>query len=162
MSDSRAIMTYLVNKYAPDSTLYPSDPQKRAVVDRLLQFDIGSIDRSLGEYLAPIMRDGKRLYELNPEKEKTVREGLLVLDDTLSVYSFVAGNDLTLADLSLLATLSLADAFDYDITKGFKNLNEWYDRLKHDLPYYEDINKEPINLFKTFVKSRIAELNNNY
>lgn len=46
---SHAINAYLVNKFGKDDTLYPKDPQKRAIVDQRLHFDSG--------VLFPRMRD---------------------------------------------------------------------------------------------------------
>ena len=46
---SRAIMTYLVIKYGKDASLYPTDPQERAVVDQRLYFDMGTLYDSFGK-----------------------------------------------------------------------------------------------------------------
>ncbi|CAG2103858.1 unnamed protein product, partial [Medioppia subpectinata] len=118
-------------------------------------------ERNIGEYLAPIMRDGKHPNDLDPEKGKKIKEALQILDDSLALQSYVAGNDITLADLSVLASLSLAEVFDYDMISIYKNVKQWSDRLKRDLPYYDEINKEPINMFKAYVKSRAADQSTN-
>jgi glutathione S-transferase len=41
LSDSHAIMIYLLSKYAKSDNLYPKDLKKRALVDQRLHFDSG-------------------------------------------------------------------------------------------------------------------------
>ena len=43
-------MSYLVGKFGKDDSLYPNDPQKRANVDRMLYFDIGTLYKSMIDY----------------------------------------------------------------------------------------------------------------
>lgn len=38
--ESRAIITYLVQEYGKDDSLYPKNPKKRALVDQVLYFDL--------------------------------------------------------------------------------------------------------------------------
>lgn len=45
--ESRAIMQYLCNKYAPNSHLYPSEPRQRATVERLLNFDVKTLSHAV-------------------------------------------------------------------------------------------------------------------
>jgi len=52
--ESRSILCYLVNKYGRDteqnSQLYPLDPEQRAMVDRLLFFDNGTLYKNIVDY----------------------------------------------------------------------------------------------------------------
>ncbi|KAJ6219730.1 hypothetical protein RDWZM_005542 [Blomia tropicalis] len=39
LTESRAILQYLANKYASDKSIYPEEAQARAIVDKVLFFD---------------------------------------------------------------------------------------------------------------------------
>jgi glutathione S-transferase len=42
-------MTYLVEQYGKDDSLYPKDPKKRAVVNQRLYFDMGTLYQRFGD-----------------------------------------------------------------------------------------------------------------
>lgn len=47
---SRAIAKYLVGKYASNDNLYPTDFYKRLEVDKILDFDLGTVFRRSTDY----------------------------------------------------------------------------------------------------------------
>ena len=61
--ESRAIITYLVDKYAPNSSLYPQDVKKRALVDQALQFDGTTLYPTMGMVVYPAIKLGKQLID---------------------------------------------------------------------------------------------------
>jgi hypothetical protein len=65
-------MCYLVNKYSGDDAekqkLYPTDPEQRAVIDRTLFFDIGTLYKSIVDYfvsLQPMISDSFAMSFMN-------------------------------------------------------------------------------------------------
>nr|XP_015908471.2 glutathione S-transferase 1 [Parasteatoda tepidariorum] len=102
--ESRAILGYLVDQHAPGNSLYPKDPKERAIVDRLLYFDIGTLYKAIGEYLYPVLFFGQPEYD--SEKKQAIDKALGFLEGFLGKTSYVAGNHLTIADFSIAASLN--------------------------------------------------------
>ncbi|RWS30527.1 Glutathione S-transferase 1:-like isoform C [Leptotrombidium deliense] len=151
--ESRAIMQYLVNQYAPGHSLYPEDAKKRATVDRLLQFDLGSLYSAVGQYFYPQVFMNK---PADPEKEQQLKDKLALLDSFLAGNKYVAGDTLTLADLSILASVTTIGGFGYDIG-AYPNINAWISRLQKELPYYDETTTEPVKQFKAFIDAKRSQ-----
>ncbi|RWS00197.1 Glutathione S-transferase 1:-like isoform C [Dinothrombium tinctorium] len=146
--ESRAIMQYFVNKYFPNHQLYPREAAKRATVDRLLFFDIGTLYKALRDYIHPIVHENKR----DEIAESRLWDKMKFLDTFLKNKHFVAGDQLTLADLSLLASVTSAEIIDYNFSQ-FPNVINWIRKLKLELPYYEEVNGKPLREAKQRFKS---------
>ncbi|CAG2170514.1 unnamed protein product [Oppiella nova] len=133
--ESRAIMQYLCNRYAPDSPLYPTEPKKRALVDRWLNYDL-SVFSALRESLLPKFMGS----EMSEENKTKFNDTIKLLDQLIGNNKYVTGSGLTIADLSLLATTSLLIIFDMDLSP-YPNFKTWLTGLSEELPYYDEINK---------------------
>nr|AIR95620.1 GST D2 [Tetranychus cinnabarinus] len=124
--ESRAIMTYLVNKYAPESSLYPKDVKARATVDRWLYWDNGSLYAGIFSYFRPILF---QKVKPDPANLTPIMDKFKLLDESLAKTKFLCGNTITLADLSCLATITTAKAVDLDIS-AYKNVDRWLKELE--------------------------------
>lgn len=148
--ESRAIMGYLVTKYGSDDRLYPRDPEKRAIVDRMLYFDIGTLYRAMIDYFQPILYTGSTG---DPQKANALKQSLDYLDGYLEDTEYAAGEFLSIADFAILASVTHLDGLEYSY-KAYENINRWANKLKSELPYYKECNEEGIAMFKDWVKSR--------
>lgn len=58
--ESRAIITYLADKYGKDDALYPKDPQKRALVNQRLFFDFDLYNRLADYYVRYLFKTSSK------------------------------------------------------------------------------------------------------
>ncbi|KAJ9583904.1 hypothetical protein L9F63_021752, partial [Diploptera punctata] len=137
--ESRAILGYLANKYGKDDSLYPKDPQKHAIVDQRLYFDMGTLYPVLRAYFMSI-RTGT---PFSPEDSAKLEEAYQLLDKFLEGQDWVAGNNITIADYALSITAAYAIPLQYDISK-YKNVTNWLTRVKKTLPDFVQIQEEAI------------------
>lgn len=153
VTSSRAILTFLVNKYAPGHDLYPEDAEKRALIDSRLYFDIGTLFSNIAKLVYPLFH-GK---EIDPDAPQTVREKLAFLDGFVADGKYAAGDSITLADYALLASVQLLDIVDFDSSE-FANVASWRERMEGQVPSHEEINVEPLKRMKTLLLARSKSL----
>src|SRR6218665_2302835 len=66
-----------------------------------------------------------------------VTQALTLLEIFLINKNYMACDHLTIADLSILASITLLEvAAEYDFT-SYPNIWTWYNRLRNELPYYD-------------------------
>ncbi|XP_044741249.1 glutathione S-transferase D7-like [Chrysoperla carnea] len=151
--ESRAIMSYLVDMYAENDSLYPKDPQQRLMVDQRLYFDIGTLYNRLVNYFIPVAFAGAKPDE---NQRLKVEEALQTLNKLLESYEWVAGFGMTIADITIIVSVSTAEAVGFNISK-FSNVSEWYERCKKALqPFeYEEINQVGANTLGGIFRSKL-------
>lgn len=141
--ESRAIIRYLADKYGKTNSLYGSDAKTRAIVNQRLDFDLGTLYLRFAEYAYP------QIFAKaapNAEHKKKLEDALGFLNTFLEGQTYVAGDNVTLADISLVATVSTIDIFGFDLSK-YSNVEAWFAKCKATVPGY-DLNEEGIQEFK--------------
>ncbi|XP_053656927.1 glutathione S-transferase 1-like isoform X2 [Cherax quadricarinatus] len=156
--DSRAICTYLVSKYGKDDSLCPKELRTRAMLDRLLYFDIDKLVQRFGKYVYPVLFEGQE-----PDKDQLpcIDEALGCLDQFLTGQIGAVSPKITIADHILVATVSTIEAVGIDFTRH-KNLCNWLRKCKSNIPGYTEINepgaREAGEIFKEKLASKETEV----
>ncbi|XP_047988734.1 uncharacterized protein LOC125228281 isoform X2 [Leguminivora glycinivorella] len=117
VSESHAIILYLLNKYGSDhrERLYPPDPSTRATVDQCLYFDAGVLFLRMKAvtqptFLGPVYLDGPTKKHISD-----IEEGYSIVEAYLNDRIYVAAHHLTIADISIGSTVSaLKGIYDLD------------------------------------------------
>jgi glutathione S-transferase len=133
--ETRAILEHLEERW-PDPPLLPADPAARAEARRLLGWFERKFDYEVNGLLLHEKME-KRLLGLGAPELAALRAGrealrahLAVMEALLSQRHWLAGADLTLADLSAAAHLSVIDYMGEAPWDEAPNVRAWYARIK--------------------------------
>lgn len=141
--ESRAIIFYLAEKYGKGK-LIPNDVEKRATLIQRLHFD-SSLFSTFGEYYGPVIM---KKQPPNDEKFKKMENTLGFLDTFLAANKYVAGDQFTIADCSLISIISTFEAVEHNFEKC-PNIIRWYKLMKDEAPGME-ISTEWIQVLKEY------------
>ncbi|XP_037514398.1 glutathione S-transferase 1 [Rhipicephalus sanguineus] len=141
--ESSAICYYLLRKHAPESELYPDCPRVRAHIDQALATISSTIQPHYFEFFKP------RFYELTKptaeDMEQFEENVIKGFEHVLGDGNYVLGDKLSLADLSLVAHLTIVLEVPFLNAEKYPKLKAYYNRLKAQLPYFEEVNRQGIS-----------------
>jgi len=154
LTESRAMLMYLADKYGKDDSLYPKDPQKRAVVNMRIFFDISTLYPKFGEYVYPTMFANT---SPDPEKLKKVEEVLGYVELFLK-DGFIAGSNLTIADFSMAAVLSTIEATGILDFSKYAKITEYLAKCRGLMKGWDELNQPGAEMFGQWYTTGLAGL----
>jgi glutathione S-transferase len=127
LGESCAIMAYLCNKHGL-TQFYPEDPGERAMVDNAMFYLIGTFYPLVTRATYPTLGFAQYPGEVGTSdadddmKAKAQQDAIAALADPLNVYDkfflagrkFIGGDNPSIADFRLAATLEFLRAIEYD------------------------------------------------
>jgi glutathione S-transferase len=120
LAQSNAIIRYL----ARDSALIPRDAFATAKMDEWLFWEQYSHEPYIAVCRFQLIYLGKEVSELDPDKVKRGYAALDRMEQHLTAVSFFAGDEVSLADVSLLAYTRLAHEGGFDLGR-YAAISRW-------------------------------------
>lgn len=139
--ESDAIVKYLIRK--AQSNLYPTDLQQQAIVDQWTYFTILHIQNGVSRVLWNKVFAPKFGREVDENSLKCgyefINRFFPIVEKQLSEHQYLAGNQLSLADFTLLANVDPVDLIGLDMTP-YPSLSKWRDGLRTK-DFYQKVHK---------------------
>lgn len=136
--DSHVICGYLVDKYGKNDKLYPKDLLKRAHVNSRLFYNACNVFSRIRFLFEPVLFEKSSVRD--EWKMKYIEKTWEVIDRFVSQSAYVCGDDLTIADLALLSSVSSINEIVAIDPVKYPNLTKWFENLRK-LPYYQQANE---------------------
>ncbi|XP_063700222.1 glutathione S-transferase E14-like isoform X2 [Culicoides brevitarsis] len=153
LTDSHAILVYLCDVYGKGTALEIDGVVNRAKILNKLMFNGTVLFEREKIIMRKIFLTGKK--DIDPKEMAAVKEAVQYLDKVLATTSFVAGDYLTIADFSIVASFStISLVLDFP-QEEFPNVAKWFAKMQ-ELPYYQKANQEGLDALKDVMKEICA------
>ncbi len=138
--EGRAIMQYLAST-VPGNTLWPADPKKQADISRWFFWETAHLSKATGTFgfekmFKPMFMKQEPDMAAVASAEKDFHAVAPVLNGHLEGKKFLLGDDVTLADFTVGACFSFADAAGLP-WGDYKHIQAWWTRL-NDVPAWKN------------------------
>lgn len=112
-------------------------------------FTLNQCQRRISESDVVYFQHPQMFFQRQPEEhvEILMRDSFRILNGFLETSPYVTGDNFTIADLSILATVTLLDVISYDVN-AFSAIRRWKAKLKSELPYYDEVNTAGVEFHK--------------
>lgn len=130
ITDSHVIMAYLADVHkdrAVAERFYPTDKKNRALVDCMMYYEAGHLFCRLRVLYEPIFYFNK--VDMPEEWKKYMESQYEYVNDYLKKTEYLCGDHLTIADLSVVTTItSISDYVKVDPVKHY-SIVKWIERI---------------------------------
>ncbi|KAF7265326.1 hypothetical protein GWI33_021309 [Rhynchophorus ferrugineus] len=148
--DSHAIIAFLVGKYGNDDQLYSKDIMERALIDQRLHFDSSVVNNFTRTILNPMLYNNAHISV--DEHRESILKTYALMEKFLRSYPWIAGKKLTIADLSLIPSITSLDVIVPISREDYPNLTKWIEKAER-LPCYVE-NENGLNLLRDLLSCR--------
>ena len=130
MWESNTICRYLCTMHHGER-LYPTDPAARTHVERWMDWQLSNIANPMGVLLFGLIRtrpEQRDQAAIEAARRKALA-GWAIVEDALEGRPYLAGEELTLAEITLGTLVYRWHAFSIE-RPTLKNLKAWYERMR--------------------------------
>jgi glutathione S-transferase len=128
--ESNTICRYLASTHHAEQ-LYPSNPDRRALVERWMDWQLSTIGPPMGALLYGLIRSKpeQRDHAAIEAARRKAMSGWAIVEDTLSASPFLTGDELTLAEIVMGTLVYRWHAFPIE-RPPLPKVRSWYDRMR--------------------------------
>jgi len=140
--EANAIARYLARVRA-DSGLYAQSFFDSALVDQWVDFSTSELEPACSIWILPVKGVLQFVGKAYSEARKDVEKALTILNDHLLHETFLVGDRITFADISIAVPLveMYREVFDTAWRAKFPNVNRWFETLVNQPNFFEIFGK---------------------